>query len=166
MSAFHSPPPARLRGFAFDRRGHLIVSEAFGGALDASAVSSYDVLEDGALEVISASVPTTESAACWIAVTHNNRFAYTTNTGSGTITGYLVARDGSLAIMNADGITGSTGAGSGPTDLLVSRGSRFLYSLNAGNGTISAFSLKSDGSLAAVQTLAGLPVNSTGLVAE
>jgi 6-phosphogluconolactonase len=30
-------------GFAFDRRGHLIVSEAFGGAADQRAVSSYSV---------------------------------------------------------------------------------------------------------------------------
>jgi 6-phosphogluconolactonase len=52
-------------GFAFDRRGHLIVSEAFGGAADASAVSSYDV-DDGLIDPISPSVGTTESAACWI----------------------------------------------------------------------------------------------------
>ena len=39
-------------GFAFDRRGHLIVSEAFGGAADQSAVSSYEV-DDGLIDPIS-----------------------------------------------------------------------------------------------------------------
>src|SRR5206468_4762317 len=43
-------------GFAFDKRGHLIVSEAFGGAAGASALSSYD-FDDAAdpLEVITGS---------------------------------------------------------------------------------------------------------------
>jgi 6-phosphogluconolactonase len=44
-------------GFAFDHRGHLIVSEAFGGAPDQSAVSSYSV-EDGLIDPISPSVAT------------------------------------------------------------------------------------------------------------
>ena len=42
-------------GFAFDGRGHLIVSEAFGGAPDQSAVSSYAV-DDGLIDAISPSV--------------------------------------------------------------------------------------------------------------
>ena len=71
-------------GFAFDRRDHLIVSEAFGGAANASALSSYEV--DGGiypLEVVSGSVATHQTAACWVVVSRNGRFAYTTNTGSG-----------------------------------------------------------------------------------
>lgn len=63
-------------GFAFTRSGLLIVSEAFGGMMDQSAVSSYDVDSQGMLGVISASVPTTETAACWIALSRDDRFAY------------------------------------------------------------------------------------------
>jgi hypothetical protein len=44
------------------------VSEAMGGIADASAVSSYDLRRDG-FSVVSRSVPTTETSACWIAVT-------------------------------------------------------------------------------------------------
>jgi hypothetical protein len=51
-------------GFAFTRHGTLIVSEAVGGAVNASSASSYDVSEDG-IELISAAVPTQQSAACW-----------------------------------------------------------------------------------------------------
>jgi 6-phosphogluconolactonase len=69
-------------GFAFNQHGVLIVSEAFGGAVDASAVSSYTVGSGGTLGVVSASVPTTETAACWVAVTNNGKFAYAANTGS------------------------------------------------------------------------------------
>ena len=43
-------------GFAFNNAGTLVVSEAFGGAPNASAASSYDTAEDGTLSVISGSV--------------------------------------------------------------------------------------------------------------
>src|SRR6185436_17653840 len=77
-------------GFAFTNNGTLIVSEAFGGAADASAVSSYSAGAGNSWSVVSGSVPTTETSACWIAVTNNGRYAYTTNAASGTITGYAV----------------------------------------------------------------------------
>ncbi|HEV2126837.1 MAG TPA: beta-propeller fold lactonase family protein, partial [Chloroflexota bacterium] len=69
-------------GFDFTKRGDLIVSEAFGGAENASAVSSYQVNSGGGLHTRSASVGTHQTAACWVVVTNNGKFAYTTNTGS------------------------------------------------------------------------------------
>jgi 6-phosphogluconolactonase len=150
-------------GFAFDRRGHLIVSEAFGGAANASAVSSYNV-EGGIISPISPSVATTETAACWIVVTKNGRFTYTTNTGSASISGYGVGRDGALTPLDADGETGLTGAG--PIDMALTRSSRFLYSLNSGDGTISGFRVHSDGSLDPIGETSGVPGAATGLVAR
>jgi 6-phosphogluconolactonase (cycloisomerase 2 family) len=153
-------------GFAFSPRGHLIVSEAVGGMPDASVVSSYDLSDDGDLSAISPAVPTTETAACWIVITRNSRFAYTSNTGSGTISGYALSRDGELTLLNGDGITGKTGAGSGPTDMALSRDSRFLFSLNSGNGTISAFRINSKGALTAIPGLSGIPAGANGLAAR
>jgi 6-phosphogluconolactonase (cycloisomerase 2 family) len=147
-------------GFGF-RREVLIVSEAFGGAPDASAVSSYEVADDGSLQIISPSVPTTETAACWIVVTRNGLFAYASNTGSGTISGYRVGRDGTLHLLNNDGVTATTG--SGPIDLALSRNSRYLYSLNSGDGTISAFRVNADGSLSSLLGVAGIPAGANGL---
>src|SRR5919109_1628526 len=86
-------------GFAFDPRGHLIVSEAFGGAPNASAVSSYDVAPDGAIVPVSPVVATQQTAAYWVVVTENGRFAYIANTGSGSISSYTVDRDGSIALQ-------------------------------------------------------------------
>ena len=150
-------------GFAFDRRGHLIVSEAFGGAADQSAVSSYAV-DDGVIDPISPSVGTTETAACWIVVTKNGRFAYTTNTGSGSISGYRVRQGGALTLLDADGRTGLTGPG--PIDMALTRSSRFLYSLNSGDGTISGFRVRADGGLAPIDGAGGLPLAATGLAAR
>jgi 6-phosphogluconolactonase len=54
-------------GFEFDRHNNLLVSEAFGGAAGASALSSYDLdMYPLALETISGSVPTNQTAACWV----------------------------------------------------------------------------------------------------
>lgn len=150
--------------FGFAMRGHdLIVSEAFGGAADASAVSSYDLDKHGDLEVISPSVPTTETSACWIAVTRNGRFAYAANTGSGTISGYAVTPDGKLTLLNPDGVTGVTGVGSSPADLTISENGRFLYCRN-GNGTLSALRVNANGSLTPLSGVNGLPAGATGIV--
>ncbi len=149
--------------FGFAMHGHdLIVSEAFGGAANASAVSSYDLENHGGLEVISRSVPTTETSACWIAVTRDGRFAYAANTGSGTISGYALTPDGRLTLLNSDGIAGVTGVGSSPADLTLSVNGQYLYSRN-GNGTISAFRVDANGSLSSLSVISGLPAGATGI---
>jgi 6-phosphogluconolactonase len=151
-------------GFAFDRRGHLIVSEAFGGATDASVLSSYRVSRSGAVTPIDPNVATTETAACWVVVTKDGRYTYTTNTGSNSISGYSISRDGDLTLLDADGVTASTGAA--PTDAALSRSSRFLYSLASGAGEIDAFEVNSDGSLDPIDTDGGLPAGVVGLAAS
>jgi 6-phosphogluconolactonase (cycloisomerase 2 family) len=151
-------------GFAFNQHGVLIVSEAFGGAVDASAVSSYTLGASGSLNVVSASVPTTETAACWVAVTNNGKFAYAANTGSASVTGYEV-RNAGLEILDASGKTGNTGVT--PIDAAVSRNSQFLYTLTAGSHAISAFAVRqNDGSLSAVGGAGGLPAGTVGLAAQ
>src|SRR5260370_19334167 len=105
---FASPVPTPF-GFAVGRRDRIFVSEANAGVANGSSVSSYEVSDDGDLVGISIGVPTTESAACWVVITLDQRFAYTSNTGSGTISGFRVSSDGKLTLLNTDGITGTTG---------------------------------------------------------
>ena len=151
-------------GFAFNQQGVLIVSEAFGGAPNASAVSSYTLGGDGTLDVVSASVPTTETAACWVAVTNNGKFAYAANTGSASVTGFEV-RKAALTILDDDGRTGTTGTT--PIDAAVSRNGQFLYVLTSTSHAISAFDVRqSVGSLSAVQGASNLPVGTVGLAAQ
>ncbi len=124
-------------GFIFDQQGHLLVSEAGSGA-----VSSYDILPYGTLQVISPSVANVQAATCWIA--GNRRYAFTANTGSNTISAYRVKPgDGSLALLEA-----VAGLGNLPIDMATTVNGRFLYVLNAGSGTIGMFRIQSDGSLA------------------
>jgi 6-phosphogluconolactonase len=150
-------------GFAFDRRGNLIVSEAFGGAPNASALSSYDVAPDGTIAPISPVVPTGQTAACWVVVTDNGRFAYTTNTGSGSISSYAVDRDGSIALLES--VAANTGEGSGPTDMALND-ERHLFVLNASGRTVGAYRVRGDGRLVLVDIVGGLPAGTTGLAAS
>jgi len=155
-------------GFAFGKRGQLLVSEADGGAPDASSVSTYEIDCASSLSVLDPVVPTTETAACWVAVTSDGRFAYTTNTGSGTITGLRIALDGTLELLDPDGATADTGMGSAPIDLAIDALNLNLYALDSGNGAIVAFRLGKDGSLTPLPGagIVGLPEGTNGLAAR
>lgn len=153
-------------GFEFDRNDHLIVSEAFGGAANASAASSYDVSRSGTLTTISASSPTHQTAACWVALSKDGRYAYTTNAGSGTITGYRIDNNGALTLLDPSGVSGSTGAGSSPIDATVSGNGRYLYVLTANAHQIAAFQIAPDGSLTSTGTANNLLPGTVGLVAR
>jgi 6-phosphogluconolactonase (cycloisomerase 2 family) len=149
-------------GFTFNQQGVLLVSEAFEGAADGSAVSSYTLGAGGQLQVVTASATTTETAACWVAV--SGKFVYAANTGSGSVTGFEV-RKGELALLNSDGRTGASG--DTPIDVAVSANGQFLYSLAATSRTISAFGIHhNDGSLAQVAGASGLPAGTVGLAAR
>lgn len=149
-------------GFALGRGRQVIVSEAAGGATNASSVSSYFLGRHGDLRVIDATDPTLQSAACWVVVTPNGRFAYVTNTGSNTISGFLILA-GHLLRLNRDGITATSGAA--PIDMALSRDGRVLHVLNAGDHTISSFKVRKDGQLEPIAQLGGLPAAANGLLA-
>ena len=150
-------------GFAFGKRSQLLISEAFGGAPDASAVSSYTVSRQGDLQVISPSVGTTQTAACWVVITNDGRFAYVTNTGSGSISSYTISFDGGLTLLNA--LAGETGPGSGPIDVDLTNDGRFLYALSSAGGKIDAFLVQPRGGLTPLPGVT-VPIGSNGLAAR
>jgi 6-phosphogluconolactonase (cycloisomerase 2 family) len=151
-------------GFAFGRDDAAIVSDAGGGA-GGSAVSSYNIDEDGKVAVVSPAVGDGQTAACWLVAPRGGRFAFTANAGSGTISSYVVSREGSLSLLNA--VAGSTGSGSTPTDMAVSDNDRFLYTRDGGNGTVTGFRIAPDGSLTPVASIAGAaPTGSQGIAAR
>jgi len=151
-------------GFAFGRDDVAIVSDAAGGAAGASAVSSYQVDEDGKVVVISPALGDGQTAACWLVVPQNGRLAYTANAGSGTISSYVVSDGGSLALLNA--VAASTGDGGTPTDMALTGNSRFLYVRNGGNGTVSGFFIGADGSLTSISGASGMPPGAQGIAAR
>jgi 6-phosphogluconolactonase (cycloisomerase 2 family) len=146
-------------GFQFDSLGRAFVSEAAGSA------SSYTVDASG-VHTISGAVVTHQAAPCWLVVTPNGSWAYTANAGAGTISGFSIAADGSIALLDASGATGSFGAGSHPLDEAVSSDGQFLYVLVDGHHTIGGFRINADGSLTALGEVGTLPAGAVGLAAS
>lgn len=136
-------------GFAFNpiQTSQFIVSDAFGGAANTGAVTAYQ-LHNGAVTLEDGPVADHQTAPCWVAITSNGSFAYTANTGSGSVSGYLIGQNGALTLLPS---TASTGTGSKPGELGLADHSRFLYVLDPGTATLSAFRVQNNGSL--------LPVN-------
>lgn len=152
-------------GFALGRSRLVLVSEAAGGAANASSVTSYRVRRDGTLRVLDASVPTHQTAACWVAITPDGRFAYATNTGSDTLSAYRVRPTGQLTLLQDDGIAARVGAGGAPIDMTFSEQGEFLHVLNSGDHTLTTFRVGFFGRLTRVGTVPSLPVGANGLIA-
>jgi len=146
-------------GFAFGLRALLFASEA---AAPGSA-SPYTLTRAGSLQVISGAVLTHQGAPCWAVVTADGRFGYTGN-GSGSISGFRIAPDGSAGLLDANGA--SAVVGGGLNDIALSRNSRYLYALGTGSvQAIYAFRIQNDGSLQALGPVGGLPAGTRGLAA-
>jgi 6-phosphogluconolactonase len=151
-------------GFAFNNSGTLVVSEAFGGAPNASAASSYSAPDTGILSVVSGSVANSQTAACWVVIPNNGKFAFVSNTGSGTISSYRIGSEVEwLALV--DSIAGDTGMGSAPIDMTLSNNSRYLFVHAAGTQSVVSFRVK-HGKLTMVDTAGGLPLGAQGIVAK
>jgi 6-phosphogluconolactonase (cycloisomerase 2 family) len=159
----HASAGAEPFGFAFDPRGDAIVSEAVGGAPGGTTISSYST---SPFATVTPSLASGQTAACWVAVTPNGRYAYAANTGSGNVTGLSVSRGGSLALLDPSGISATLAPGAHAIDEAISRGGRFLYVLDSAHGSVSGFAIAADGSLSPVGTAGGLPASDSGLLAR
>jgi len=133
--------------FIFDRQEHLLVAEAGSGA-----VTSYAISDNNTLEVIDGSVGNGNLATCWIVGTKYGTF-FTANTASDNISGYSFrSADGSLKLREA-----IAGVGNKPIDMAVSKDGRFLYALNAADGTVGAYRIGHNGELEDLGVIEGLP---------
>ena len=145
-------------GFAFRYDNTLFVSEA---AAPGSA-SSYDLRKNGKLRLVSGAIATHQGAPCWAVVTEDGRFGYTGN-GAGSVSGFRIARDGSISLLNADGATAVINTG--VNDIALSNNSRYLYVLGTGAAPqLHAYRVQRDGQLQSLGA-AALPAGSRGLVA-
>jgi 6-phosphogluconolactonase (cycloisomerase 2 family) len=151
-------------GFAFNNAGTLFVSEAFNGTKISSPDSSSDAPDRGDLSVISGSVANSQTASCWVVIPNNGKFAFVSNTGSGTISSYRIAEDGTLTLLNS--VAADTGMNSAPIDMTLSNNSRFLYVHAAGTQSVAAFKIKPNGTLTSIDTYGGLPLGAQGITAK
>ena len=146
-------------GMAFDptRRDEVVVADAGTPPAPNGAATAYRVT-DNALHLIDGPVADHQIAPCWMVITRNGQFAYTSNADSQTISGYRIARDGSLSLLDANGTTATTPPDTFPLEESLTHNSRFLYVLDSrlllpagpGPATLSGFRVHADGSLTPV----------------
>lgn len=146
-------------GFASGKRNQIFVSEAHGGAAGASSVSSYKVQENGVLKLINTATAAGQTAACWVVTTPNGRIAYTTNTGSGTVSSFSIKSNGELSLLQANAAEVK-----GALDIAISNDGNVLYVLSNGDHNIVAYNINRNGALTKIANLGVLPIGDTGLV--
>lgn len=134
-------------GMYFLSGGVLLVSES-----GSNALSSYTAAANGSLSTVSATIPNGQLATCRVAPTRNERYAFTSNAGSGTITIYRINNDKTLEVV-VNVYSTAEGSGATPIDLGVSRDGRYLYVLNGNKGSISVFRIERDAHLTRIQVL-------------
>ncbi len=151
-------------GFAFRSDGVFVVTESFDGAAGAAAASSYTLT--GGFRLISGTVGDTQTDVCWAVISTDGRYSYITNNGSGTISSYTVAADGRIALLQAvAGVTGVPG-GFGTRDADFDDSGAYLYAIDVGTLTVSAFRANADGTLTKLAAYGGLPSTFAGLAAS
>lgn len=142
---------------AFRNDRQVLVAESYDASPGRAAVSSYQVNRNGGLTAQSASVRNHQTDSCWIIVTHDGRFAYTANFGSGTISQYAVAHNGTVSLTR--GRAAFLGAQSQPVDLVQTADSHYVYLLLRGAGAVASFHVGATGALTQLgTTTGGLPV--------
>jgi 6-phosphogluconolactonase len=115
----------------------LFVSNAHNGA-GLGTVSAY---HDGFLGQLSSigSSPYADgqTAPCWVEISHDGRYLFTVNTGSGNISSYAINPDGSLALIGSFPITD----GGADIDARLSPDGKYLLVDGAGHNFVSVFAV-------------------------
>jgi DNA-binding beta-propeller fold protein YncE len=119
---------------AFDRLGHLLVTEA-----GPSALGDFTLRANGEIAQLDA-LETGQAATCWI-TRDGNRF-YTSNAGSGSLTGFQLAARGQLLRL-----FGQIPTDAGTVDAAVNRSGRFLYVQTGAAGVVDEFEAGAAGTL-------------------
>jgi len=115
----------------------LFVSDAHNGA-GLGTISAYRDSLLGQLSSIGASpYADGQTAPCWVEISHDGRYLFTVNTGSGNISSYSVNPDGSLVLIGSTPITG----GGADTDARLSPDGKYLLVDGSGMHFVSVFAV-------------------------
>ncbi len=144
-------------GMRFARDGVLLNTEA-----GSNSVSSYRLNDDDSLTVVSPAVMNGQAATCWLSVTADGKFAFTSNTGAGDLSSYHVSGNGTLDLEQA--VAAQAGGGN-PIDSALSADSAFLYAVDSSMGRVLIYRV-TGGSLRLIGNVSGLPTTVQGIAAQ
>lgn len=151
-----NPAPGTF-SVAFAPDGKAIVSETGpDGANNASATSSYSVGADGKLTAVSQSVAALANGNCWNAITPDGRYVYTSNSGSDSISGYAMDKNGTLTPIGST-VVGNNPPGSHNVDIAISADGKYVYTINSDSGNVGMFRIEDNGALTSLGQAGDLP---------
>jgi 6-phosphogluconolactonase (cycloisomerase 2 family) len=134
----NSEPGAVPFAMTFDATGDLVVADA-----GTNALSTFTLASNGTVSPVD-TVPSGQSATCWVAAAQG--YFYASNAGSGSLSTYQERPSGQLTLL------GDTGTDSGTVDAASSADGRDLYVQTGGTGTVDEFKVGTGGSLTAIGT--------------
>jgi 6-phosphogluconolactonase (cycloisomerase 2 family) len=139
-----SPYPAQGLGpfgsqFSPTNPNQLFVDNAHNGT-GLGTVSAFNDSADGTLSPIAASpFADQQTAPCWLVISHDGRYLYALNTGSGFVSSYAIARNGTLTLLGSASVA-APGVTTG-TDVALSTDGSTLYLNEAATHTVGAFAV-------------------------
>ena len=100
------------------------------------------------LATISGAIPDMQMASCWISVPRDGKYAFVSNTGSGTLSSFAIDANGDVALMSSTAAT----PGGAPVDSTLSDDGLFLYVEDSAQGKLLMYGVNG-GSLVPIGTL-------------
>ena len=117
----------------FDQAGHVVLAEA-----GPSAIATFRLSPGGGLTQLDAA-DTGQKATCW--VVRAGRYVYTSNAGSGSLSGYGTSWSGALTAL------GNTPTDAGTVDAASAAGGQFVYVQTGKAGVVDEFAVAASGAL-------------------
>ncbi len=154
-------------GFEYTKRNQLVVANV-GNLLVNSSASSYDLDWCSAALTPITTDSTSGGAACWVAITNDQKYAYISNSITFSIARFRITPSGELVFL------GLTQTAEAPLDMDTSHDSKYLYVLSSqftlatgfGSSRVDAYRVEDGGALTLIDSSGFLPFSgATGLVA-
>ena len=115
----------------------LFVSNAHNGATLGTVSAYHDSFLGNLTSIGSSPYPDGQTAPCWVEISHDGKYLFTVNTGSGNISSYSINPDGSLALIGSFAISG----GGADIDARLSPDGRYLLVDGSGHNFVSVFAV-------------------------
>jgi 6-phosphogluconolactonase len=157
-----SPFPAQGLGpfgseFRPTNPSQLFVSNAHNVGAGTGTISAFSDSFNGTLTPVAGSpFADDQTAPCWVEITHDGQFLFTVNTGSGEISRYQIAPDGTLTLLGSTPVAATGGVGA--VDARLSPDGHFLYVDESRIGAVGTFAVNGS-------SLTELPTSPTPLPA-